>query len=290
MAKVTRATTNKIAVVFDFDETLTVKDSFAVLLESCGLDSKEIEESHVQALTKQGWEKYLARAYTLVKKSQQREHKITQDKLADVGHTIQLHEGTDTLFKRLKQRVHSISHDIELEFYIISGGFVDIPRNTAIAKDFKRMWGCELHYNEAGDVDFIKKQMTHSEKTRYLYYISKGIENSENETDLIYNYPNLPEADLHIPLDQVVYVGDGASDIPCFDVVKQYGGMAIGIYPEGSSAEDWKYLDSIRQTQKLSNLVPAGYGEGSELMRSLYLCVECIAKQIKLQQLKEDRK
>ena len=290
MGSATRVTTNRIAVVFDFDETLTARDSFSVLLESCGLDLEEFKENRVQALINQGWEKYLARAYALIQESQQREEKITQDKLAKAGQNIQLYEGTDSLFERLQQRIHSINNDITLEFYLISGGFVDIPRNTAIAKDFEHMWGCEFHYDETGAVDFISRQMTHTEKTRYLYYLSKGIKDSNNEKDLIYNYPNLPQADLHVPLDQVVYVGDGASDIPCFDAIKEYGGMSIGIYPEGSSAKDWEHMESISQTQRLSNLVSAGFEEDSELMQSLYLCVECIAKQIELRRLSQKDK
>ena len=287
MRQITRVTTNRIAVVFDFDETLTARDSFDVLLESCGFTPEEFARNHVQALVDQGWEKYLARAYALIKASRQQEEKITQEKLAKVGQNIQLYEGTNTLYKRLQQRIHSINDAIELEFYLISGGFVDIPRNTPIAKDFKQMWGCELHYDETGEVDFISKQMTHTEKTRYLYYLSKGIKESSNEKDLIYNYSSLPQADLHILLSQVVYVGDGASDVPCFDVIQDYGGMSLGIYPEGSSEGDWEYMESISQTQRLSNLVPAGFKNESELMQSLYLCVECIAKQIQLQQLRE---
>ena len=166
-------------------------------MERSTADPEEpFKESRVQALIDKGWEKYLARAYTLIQESQRRDDKITQNKLAEVGQNIQLYKGTDTLFERLQQRVHSINDDIELEFYLISGGFVDIPRNTAIAKDFKRMWGCELHYDEAGAVEFIRNQMTHTEKTRYLYYLSKGIEDSENENDLIYNYPNFNVTDL----------------------------------------------------------------------------------------------
>lgn len=288
MGQATRVTTNRIAVVFDFDETLTPRDSFAVLLESCGLDANDVKENRVQALVDQGWEKYLARAYTLVKESQQREGKVTHDKMVEVGNNIQLYEGTESLYKRLQQRIQGIHKEIELEFYLISGGFIDIPRNTAIAKDFKYMWGCELHYDETGAVDFIQKQMTHTEKTRYLYYLSKGIEKSNNEKDLIYNYPNLPQADLHVPLNQVVYIGDGASDVPCFDAIRQYGGMSIGIYSEESGARDWEHLEKISETQRLSNLVPAGFEEDSKLTQSLYLCVECIAKQIQLQQLREN--
>ncbi len=286
MGQATRAATNKIAVVFDFDETLTPRDSFAALVESCGFDSQDFKTNRVQSLVDQGWEKYLARAYTLVQASRQQDNKVTQEKLAEVGRSIQLYPGTDTLFKRLQQRIHCIDEAIELEFYLISGGFVDIPRNTVLAKDFKRMWGCELHYDEAGAVDFIKRQMTHTEKTRYLYYLSEGIDDVRNEKDLIYDYSSLSQSGLHIPLSQVIYLGDGASDVPCFDVINQYGGMSIGIYPADGGAEDWKYMESVSKTQRLSNLVPAGYEEDSMLMKSLYLCVECIAKQIKLRQLK----
>ncbi len=290
MNQVTRVTTNRIAVAFDFDETLTPRDSFEVLLESCGFDPEEFKSSRVQPLVDKGWEKYLARAYALVQASQQQEEKITHDKLAKVGQSIQLYKETDKLFERLQQRIHSINDEIELEFYLISGGFVDIPRNTPLAKNFRRMWGCELHYDETGAIDFISRQMTHTEKTRYLYYLSKGIKEFDNEKDLIYNYASLSQSDLYIPLKQIVYVGDGASDVPCFDAVKEYGGMSIGIYPEGGSVNDWEYMASISQTQRLSNLVSAGFEEDSELLQSLYLCVECIAKQIQLQQLREKGK
>ncbi len=232
----------------------------------------------------------IARAYCLIKASKQLDldRKITQSKLAEVGQNIALYQGTDQLFSRLQQKIHKIDDGIELEFYLISGGFLDISRNTPIAKDFRQMWGCEFYYDESGGIEFLKKQMTHTEKTRYLYYISQGIEEAENEKDLIYNYQGSDPENLYIPLDQLIYVGDGTSDVPCFDVMGQYGGMSIGIYHEGHSAKDWKSVESITTAQKLSNLVPAGYEEDSELLRSLYLCVECIAKRIALRKLREE--
>ena len=289
MGKATRPVSNRIAVVFDFDETLTPQDSFAALLKACDLDVDDFKNDRIPALIEQGWEKYLARAYCLVQASEQHSHKITQADLIEVGKTIPLYDGTEKLYERLQQKVKAIDPEIDLEFYLISGGFVDIPRHTPLAQYFKRMWGCEFHYSETGAIEFIKKQMTHSEKTRYLYYISKGIEGSQNEKDLIYNYRDLSTDELYVPLGQVIYVGDGASDIPCFDVIKQYGGMSIGIYPNGDSAEDWDYLESVRDTQKLSNLVPARYDEDSELVRSLSLGVEYMAKKISLLKLSQGK-
>ncbi|MEL6901644.1 MAG: haloacid dehalogenase-like hydrolase [Cyanobacteria bacterium J06606_4] len=282
--KVTRSLANRIAVVFDFDETLTPEDSFESILRDLDLAPGAFKSERIQPLVEQGWEKYLARAYCLVQESNRRDDKITKDRLAAIGKKISLYQGTAELFDKLLKAIRAIKEDIELEFYLISGGFVDISRNTPIAKDFKCMWGCEFQYGPSGEIEFMKKQMTHVEKTRYLYYLSKGTD-SQNEKDLVYNYDSVPPEQLHIPLEQVIYIGDGASDIPCFAVMKQYGGIAIGIYTPEATPESWEHLDRVNRDQRLSNLVPASYADDSELVRSLILSVEYLAKRIALRQM-----
>lgn len=289
MTRATRLSTDRIAVVFDFDETLTPEDSFKSLLRYLKLDPDAFEAERIQPLLDQGWEKYLARAYCLVQESQQRPDKITKETLTKVGQEISLYSGTQALCERLEGAVKEISPEIDLEFYLISGGFVDIAKSTSLAKYFKQMWGCEFQYgesdgDESGEIQFMKRQMTHVEKTRYLYYLSKGID-GENSKDIVYGYDDIEVAELHVPLDQVVYIGDGASDVPCFAVMKQYNGISLGIYKGDASAEDWQYLESVGKSQRLSNLVPPGYEEGSELLRSLQLSVESIAKRIALRQM-----
>ncbi|MEL6603386.1 MAG: haloacid dehalogenase-like hydrolase [Cyanobacteria bacterium J06614_10] len=282
--KVTRSLSNRIAIVFDFDETLTPEDSFATILRDLDLNPDAFTSERIQPLIDQGWEEYLARAYCLVQESNQRDDKITKDRLAAIGQKISLYEGTTELFSKLQQSIKAIAENVELEFYLISGGFVDISRNTPVAKDFKCMWGCEFQYGPSGEIEFMKKQMTHVEKTRYLYYLSKGTD-SQNEKDLVYNYDSVPPEQLHIPLEQVIYIGDGASDIPCFAVMKQYGGIAIGIYTSEATPESWEHLDRVNRDQRLSNLVPASYADDSELVRSLILSVEYLAKRIALRQM-----
>ena len=287
MGRATQSVSNRIAVVFDFDETLTPEDSFQSLLRSLQVDPNDFEQTHIGPLIESGWEKYLARAYSLTKESQRRQDKITKETLKNVGQSIPLYAGAEQLFNRLQQAIQAIDSNIELEFYLISGGFVDIPKHTAIAKYFKCMWGCEFKYGEeTGEIEFMKSQMTHVEKTRYLYYLSKGID-KQNERDLIYNYDSIAPKDLHVPLSQVVYVGDGASDIPCFSVIKQYGGISIGIFKEDNTADEWAHLEDVSRSQRLTNLVPASYEEDSELVRSLLLGVEYMSKQIVLRQMSE---
>ena len=285
MSQATKYLSKRIAIVFDFDETLIPDDSFKLLLQYLQIDPDRFISDRVKPLVDNGWDKYLARAYCLVKYSQQaNEGKITKDKLLKLGSEIELYDEVTAMFDRLNQRAKAVDDEIELEFYLISGGFVDIARGTSIAKHFKRMWGCELHYNEGGEVEFIKRQMTHTEKTRYLYYLSKGIE-AENSKDIIYNYQDIPKDEIYIPLSQVIYIGDGASDIPCFTLVGDYGGITLGIFPQDGAAREWDYLEDINSSQRLSNLVPAGYQEDSEMMRSLYLAIDCLGKQIALRKL-----
>ncbi|MCC0179795.1 haloacid dehalogenase-like hydrolase [Waterburya agarophytonicola K14] len=283
MSYATKPLSNRIAVVFDFDETLIPDDSFKILLRDCQLDVEAFERERVAPLIEQGWHKYLARTYCLVQESRRREgkNKITQERLANLSQKLHLIEGVSEMFECLKKRAAEIVPEVEVEFYLISGGFVDIARNTSIAKHFTQMWGCELAYDENGEIQFLKQLMSHTEKTHYLYYLSIGIER-ENEQDLMYNYRDVPIKQLYVPLNQVIYVGDGTSDIPCFTVINQYGGIALGIFQDNSTAETWEHREEVTSSQQITNLVPANYKQNSELMRSLILSIECISKQIAL--------
>ena len=282
----TKPLSNRVAVVFDFDETLIPDDSFKALLRDCQLDVATFERERVDPLIDRGWHKYLARTYCLAQESRHREgkDKITRERLVNLGQKLHLIEGVSTMFESLRQRAIKIVPEVEVEFYLISGGFVDIARNTSIAQHFTKIWGCELAYDDRGEIQFLKQLMSHTEKTHYLYYLSLGIDR-EDEQDLMYNYRDVPVEKLHVPLNQVIYAGDGTSDIPCFTVINQYGGIALGIFRDNSTPEKWEHREKLTSSQQITNLVPANYDRDSELMRSLILSIECISKQIALLQL-----
>lgn len=280
----TKPFANRLAVVFDFDETLA-PDTFALLVKDMGLDADRFKQERVQPLVDDGWDKYIARAYCLVEESKTRagEDKITQARLAKVGRELQPYPGVPEMFDRLRQCAQNVVHDVEIEFYLISGGFIEMARNTSIAKNFKATWGCQFHYGDNGEIKFIKQQMTNTEKTSYLYYLSKGMD-GEKEKDLMYAFDNVAAEKLRIPLTQIIYVGDGASDAPCFAVVNQGGGIGIGLY-KGSDRDSWVQQDKIDVNQRVANIAPPDYSENSELMESLTLAVEGICKQIALRRL-----
>ena len=284
MTTATKLFANRLAIVFDFDETLA-PDTFAILLEDLGLDVDTFKEQRVKPLTDEGWDKYIARAYCLVEESKRREgkDKITEERLAKIGRELQPYQGVPEMFERLRQCAKNLISDVEVEFYLITGGFIKMASNTAIASNFKAMWGSQFHYGKDGEIEFIKQQMTNTEKTSYLYYLSQGID-GDKVKDLMYAYNSVAKDELRIPLTQVIYVGDGASDAPCFAVVNQGHGVGIGLYKK-SDTEKWSERDKINTNQRVENIASPDYTENSELMQSLTLAVEGICKQIALRKL-----
>ncbi|MBZ8183125.1 hypothetical protein [Oscillatoria salina] len=118
-----------------------------------------------------------------------------------------------------------------------------------------------------------------------MYQISRGQkESSETEENLIFIYQDVPQSELYIPFSQMIYLGDGASDLPCFAVMNQEQGVAIGVY-KGDSVAEWKDSVNVSRSQRIANLAPADYRENSELTISLTLAVEGICKRIALHQL-----
>lgn len=283
MTKATKPVSNRIALAFDFDDTL-VPDTVDSLLESCDIDSQAFRQERIQPLIDNGWEPILARFYSLIQESKRRDkNKITKDYIAKFGQELAPFDGVPEMFKRLRQSAKAIVPDIEVEFYLITCGMVEIARHTCIAPEFTAMWGCEFSYNEEGEIEFVKQLVSHTEKTRYLFQLAKGIHNT-NQDGQMFVYRDVSPEELHVPLTQVIYVGDGASDIPCFSLMNEENGVAIGVY-KGSTVQDWNREVKLSASQRVANIAEADYREDSELMRSLTLAVESMCKHIALSQL-----
>ena len=279
----TRPFHNRMALVFDFDGTLA-PDSFAELLGGIGVDPEAFAEERVRPRVEEGWEETLARFYGLVEESRSRDDvSITEDHLREVGRRIDLYEGVTGLFGRVRDRAAGSLPDVEVEFYLLSAGISHILRGTPIAGEFREVWGCEFHFDDVGEASFVKRLVTRPEKARYLLALAKGLDphSPEGDSDI---YREVPSEELHLPIDQVVYVGDGASDMPAFSLMNSSRGLALGVH-KAESPERWSGHSQMREGRRIQNLAPADYGEGSELSRSLMLCVDSICARIALRKL-----
>ncbi len=185
------------------------------------------------------------------------------------------------MFDRLRKTASDLDPEIEVEFYVLSSGIADIVRATRIAGNFKTIWGCEFHFNQDGEIDFPKRIISHIEKLRQL---SQGYHGEQQTAPPNQVFRDVPPEDLHLPLDQVIYVGDGASDLPAFGMMAEHGGITLGIFTS-ETPQGWESASRLGAAGRVSNEATPDYQEDSELMRSLTLGVERICKQIALREL-----
>lgn len=107
---------NRIAVVFDFDDTLA-PNSYSSLIHSCGIDTHTFLAERVQPLVERGWDEILAKFYCLIDESHRRnELTITEQHLADVGRAIEFFDGVPDMFDRLRRCASDQIPGIAVEF------------------------------------------------------------------------------------------------------------------------------------------------------------------------------
>ncbi len=264
-----------IAVIFDFDDTLAA-DCTSGLLASCGIDVPTFWSERVQALVDADWDPIPAYMHAMVQVSDDGA-KLTRDVLEEWGRSVVLYPGVETIFSRLRQTVESVSDSGQIEFYMISSGLGDVVRQVSVASEFRDIWASDFDYDAEGLIRFPRKIVSFTDKTRYLFQISKGLVGDTYRGKPFEVNRKIPQDQVRVPFDQMIVVGDGYTDIPCFSMVRKNGGIAIGVYDQ-ADREKWGKAWGFIEDDRVSNLVPADYSEGSALEASLTMAVESKAR------------
>jgi phosphoserine phosphatase len=271
-----------IAIVFDFDDTLA-PDTSSSFLESLGIDVREFWTIRVQRRIDAGWDPVPAYLYEMIQisKSGDFQKLITKEKLLRFGTQVKFYNGATRIFSRLKKTVESVNLNISVEYYLISSGIGMLLRQTSIAKQFEYIWASDFYFSADDSIEFPSNIVSFTDKTRYIFHVSKGIFGQKFLGKPFEVNRKIPPQELRIPLDQIIFVGDGYTDIPCFSLVRKSGGVAIGVYDQENREKRgraWGFIEDGR----VSNLVPADYGSKSALSNSLTMAVESMANKITL--------
>jgi len=273
------AMSDVIALVFDFDDTLA-PDSTSGFLQDMGVDTAAFWNDQVGPLLADDWDPVPAYLYRMITLSRTGRHgPITRERLTDWGARLPLHDGVSSLFERLRRSVHATHPQVQLEFYLISSGIGDVLRATPIADEFTDIWASEFAYDEQGGVMFPRRVVSFTDKTRYLFHIQKGIVGAASRGKPFEVNRKVPEERLRVPLDQMIFVGDGYTDIPCFSLILKAGGFAFGVWDprhRDKRSRAWGFIEDGR----VSNLNQARYDEASELYPLLETALERLAARI----------
>lgn len=268
-----------VALIFDFDDTLA-PDSTSGLLDYAGFDVPSFWKTH-GALVREGWDPIPAYLQMMIAESKKRPRakRLTQEVFQAWGRALQPYPGVNSVFRRLREVLKTVNRNVQLEFYVVSSGVGEVLRGNKIAREFKDIFACEFAYNHRSEINAVKNVVSFTDKTRFLFQITKGIVGAQARANPFLVNRLVPEQELHVPFRQMIYVGDGFTDVPCFSLVQKNGGVAIGVY-DRSSRERWGKAWGLTEEKRVSNLVAADYRKQSGLDDALNIALENIAKKL----------
>jgi phosphoserine phosphatase len=222
-----------LAVIFDFDDTL-VPDSTTAFLASRGIDTEDFWGQEARKRLESGYDPPLHYLQLMLAKtaSGQPLAGLSVQELTDFGAALDDHyfSGLPDMFDDIRELV-SEHRDLTVEFFIVSSGMQELISGSRVVQDhFAGVYACRFGSDEDGTVRDIRRCVTFTEKTRYLFEINKGIEAAASDENPGLVNKDVPPSDRRVPFENMVYVGDGLTDIPCFSLVKRNGGMTFGVF------------------------------------------------------------
>ncbi len=249
---------NVIAVIFDCDDTLC-GDTITYLLTSYSLDAKSFWKE-VDDEVQTGMDPPLAYMYKIIELVKSGKMPgLNNAKLREIGSQLEFFPGIPEVFEELPRFVNGVSKFVDarvcLEFYIVTGGFEEMVKGSKIAKYMKGIFGCTFDDDlENGLLYRPRSVITFTEKTKFIFAINKGISSTKLRRDPYRVNDSVDEEDREVPFPNMIYIGDGPSDIPCFSLVKQLGaekgtdGHVIGVYRKGRSQRGYELARGKRIT------------------------------------------
>ncbi len=279
--------TDIIAVVFDFDDTL-LPDSTSKLLRSYSIKPETFWPA-ASDLLKEGYDQpcaYLKMMLGNVGEGRPLGN-LTNRALLEFGATLDgdFYSGLPNFFDDLRNEVKGKFRNIEVEFYIVSGGLQAIMQgNGIVSKYFSGVYACQLgESNETGAVSHIKRSVTFTEKTRYLFEINKGVRQSDSDVNPFLVNEDIPHEKRRVPFKNIVYVGDGLTDIPCFSLVKAYGGQAFGVFDPANPEKTKQAMQKFLVPKRVIGMYAPHYGPTDELGALMRMWIVNRAAEIQLE-------
>lgn len=269
---------NTIAMVYDFDGTLTPKSmQDYTLLPKLGIRTEDFWQEVEQEVRETGAENMLVYMRLLLDKARAKAIDIKPSDYRALAHKIRYFPGVEDWFELINHYVREKSRNVKIKHYIISAGMREILDGISIKRHFARIYASEYHFNREGIADFPNIVITDTTKTQFLFRINKG---KETLTETINEH--MTESERPIPFANMIYLGDGMTDVPSMALMKKNGGYSIAVH----KPRDEHRIDICRellQAKRVDFIAKADYRKDHELYKRTTLLLDAVITHIEYQ-------
>lgn len=245
-----------VAMMYDFDKTLSTKDMQEYsFIPKLGLTAQEFWAQSNALAKEQKMDRILSYMYMMVRMSKDKHQPIRREDFVALGKKIQLYPGVEDWFARIN--AFGLEQGVRVEHYLISSGLKEIVEGCSIFDQFKEVYASEFLYDENGVAVWPKLAVNYTAKTQFLFRINKGVLDISNDLDL---NRSIPDELRPVPFRNMIYIGDGLTDVPCMKLVKLNRGQSLAVYKKEKATGYSLLID-----KRVDLIAPADYREGKKL-------------------------
>lgn len=266
-----------IALVYDFDGTLSPKPMQEYgFLPAIGEDPMAFWAEVNEKTYEHNAEGLIVYMHLMYQKAKAAGVEINRDALVALGREVALFDGVESWFDEIEEYVKFRAEtEVEIRHYLISSGLREIIEGTLVFPRFYNVFASEYFF-EPYELPFPKRVITDTNKTQFLFRINKGVEDLRQSIN-----SHMPESARPIPFSNIIYFGDGDTDVPSMAVTRSNGGHAIAVHPPGA---DRGKCEELYKAKRVDFFAPADYSCGSDLFRRTCLLLDRILADIRVRE------
>ncbi len=252
------------------------------LLPKIGVDAEAFWAESNRIAREQQADPLITYMHLMYKKAKAANIRIDRADLVALGRDVELFPGVETWFDDIANYIAiraerpEGSPGVELRHYLVSSGLTEIIEGTRIYHRFHNVFASEYWF-DAYDLPFPKRVISDTGKTQYLFRINKGVEDLGQTIN-----QHMPENDRPIPFHNMIYFGDGDTDVPSMAVMRKNGGHAIAVHG-GTPAGETKCRDLFK-SDRIDFYAAADYRRGSALFQQTCLLIDRILATIRIEE------
>ena len=260
-----------VALIYDFDGTLSPANMQEYgLIQALGNTIEGFWSTSNGLGTDKSMCSVLAYMKVMIDEAARMGIPLTRPFLEQFGPQIELFNGVSKWFSLINS--YGSSKGVKVEHYVISSGLTELIESTSIAGEFKKVFACSFLYDADGIARWPAVAVDYTAKTQFLFKISKGIMDiSDNK---LVNDSRRDE-DKRIPFTNMIYFGDGDTDVPCMKIVKMFDGNSIAIYQKDNKKKVATARKLLRQG-RVNFICDADYSPHGEIFTTVASIIDKI--------------
>ncbi len=270
------------ALVYDFDGTLAPGNmQERDFIPAVGMTGEAFWNEVTEESTKHEADNTLIYMKLMLEKAEASKVPVKKENFRRYGQGLRFFDGV-TSYKSGSRRIsgwfdrinaYGKARRLDVQHYIISSGIREMVAGSPIAGHFHRIFASSFCYDHNGIARWPALAVNYTNKTQFLFRINKGALSVHDHKTINAHIPKEARA---VPFEQMVFIGDGDTDIPCFRLITDQQGYAVAVYrPRTPGAR--RAAAKLLEEGRVGFTAAADYREGKPLDRLVKGIIDRIA-------------